>query len=164
MKVAVISDIHDNLANLAKCLDWCRQQSISRLICCGDVTNVETIDFLSKNFKGKIELVRGNADNFGDKELLNYKNIHYYGRAGGQLEIDKKNVGLCHEPALADDLLKAGQYDIIFYGHTHKPWREERTGVIMINPGTLGGGFTKATFAVWDSQRNGLELKILETL
>ena len=57
---AVISDIHDNLVTLKQCLDWCNEQKYADLICCGDVTNSETLNFLARNFDGTIHLVKGN--------------------------------------------------------------------------------------------------------
>jgi len=35
---------------------------------------------------------------------------------------------------------------------------------VLANPGTLAGMFSKATFAVYDTSTNNLELKILERL
>jgi predicted phosphodiesterase len=54
--------------------------------------------------------------------------------------------------------------DIIFYGHTHKPWIEIKNGIQIVNPGTLGGVFTPATFAVWDTDKREPELKLLASL
>ena len=68
-------------------------------------------------------------------------------------------------PALTrriDKVKKLGHCDIIFYGHTHKPWIEDRGGTSIVNPGTLGGVFQKATFTFWGNDK--LELKILELL
>ena len=65
MKIAIISDIHDNLVNLKKCLDWCGQNGAEAVICCGDVTNGETLAFLRDNFRGPIHLVRGNMEIYG---------------------------------------------------------------------------------------------------
>ena len=39
MLIAIISDIHDNLVNLTKCLNWCNANKIKTIICCGDITN-----------------------------------------------------------------------------------------------------------------------------
>ncbi|MBI4812599.1 YfcE family phosphodiesterase [Candidatus Falkowbacteria bacterium] len=179
MKVAIISDIHDNLVNLEKCLNWCRANGISRLICCGDITNSETLDFLSKNFLGQIYLVRGNleiypvellrTDKVGfngvnqKEEIKQYKNINYQGRTG-IINIDRKVIGICHEPFLIEEIKKMSECDIIFYGHTHKPWISREDGVKLVNPGTLGAVFQKATFAVWDTEKDEPELKILELL
>jgi len=160
MKIAIISDIHDNLANLEKCLDICRAERIETLLCCGDVTNRETLKFLSDNFKKKICLVRGNADIFTDEEASNYKNIEYLGLAG-RVVLGNKNIGLCHEPFLEKYVLKNGACDMIFYGHTHKPWIDKRFSFSFVNPGTLGGVFQAATFALWDSYHEEPELRML---
>src|SRR3989338_7385099 len=130
MKFLIISDIHDNLVNLEKCLNWGRNQGIENAVCAGDVVNSDTLAYLAKNIK-------------------------YLGRFG-VFEIDGKTVGLYHEPwfikkVAAHCHAPLKKCNIIFYGHTHRPWLEEKNGVMMANPGTLGGGFFKATFAVWDS-------------
>lgn len=163
MKIAIISDIHDNLINLEKCLRWCRENNIEELICCGDVTNCETLEFLSRNFAGKIHLVKGNMEIYNEKEVERYDNIKYYGRIG-YFNINDKNIGFCHEPFLIRKVLEQGECDIIFYGHTHAPWIEKQDGITTVNPGTLGAVFQKATFAAWDSESGELELKILELI
>jgi len=55
-----------------------------------------------------------------------------------------------------------GDYDLIFYGHTHRPWTEKYNGLELINPGNLAGQINKASFAIYDTKSNKLELKILE--
>ena len=163
MKLVIIADIHDNLVNLKKALDWCGKEEIKEIICCGDVTNAETLAFLAKNFSGPIHLVRGNMEIFASDEPKKFANIKYYGRIG-RTRVDGHWIGICHEPYLIDKVKELGECEIIFYGHTHKPWIKKKDGIIIANPGTLGGVFAKATFAVYDTTDNNLELKILETL
>lgn len=163
MKLAVISDIHDNLVNLEKALNWAKANDIGEIICAGDVTNSETLQFMADNFSGTIHLVRGNMEIYEEAEAKKLYNINYLGRFGAT-EITGKIVGVCHEPLFIDDVLAKGKPEIIFFGHTHKPWMEKKDGVTTANPGTLGGVFQKATFAVWDSETGFLELKLLETL
>jgi len=163
MQIAIISDIHDNLENLKIALRWINDNKISNLICCGDVTNNETIKFLSDNFTENIYLVKGNGILFNEDKISDFKNIKYFGKIG-RFEIDKKYIGLCHEPFLRDEVLNLGKCDLIFYGHTHEPWEEKYRGVRTINPGTLGGVFLKATFAVWNTENNEINLKILNKL
>ena len=163
MNIVIISDIHDNLVNLKKCLDWCGQNKVEKIICCGDVTNIETIEFLSKSFLGEIFLIRGNADNYQDQEIETFKNIKHFGRIS-RVELAGKFIGFCHEPFLIDKVKKLGECDIVFYGHTHKPWIEYQDKTAVINPGTLGGMFQKATFAFWDTEKIEPELKILEMI
>jgi putative phosphoesterase len=162
MKFLVISDIHDNLVNLEKCLIWGRGEGITDAICCGDVVNSETLKYLADNFKA-IYLVRGNLEIYEEPEVKKYKNINYLSRLG-VFEIDGKTIGLCHEPWYIDSVLKIKPCNLIFYGHTHEPWINEKDGLVTANPGTLGGVFNKASFAVWDSESGKLELKILELL
>jgi len=183
MKLVIISDLHDNLVNLKKCLDWCATAGTAAMLFAGDLTNEKTLDYLAKNFSGKIYLVRGNVDNYDENLLKNYSQIINLTRSGGAIEIGGRNIGLCHEPYLISDLLEQ-KTEIIFYGHTHKPWSsyapynaaslkkqkasedkiEERDEVKLVNSGTLGGMFQKATFAVYDTASNELGLKILDEL
>lgn len=164
MKIGIISDIHDNLANLDKFLEFARINNLAEIICLGDVTDEETIRHLALNFKGRINLIRGNMDIYEAEILKELNNVNYLGRYGSFLA-EGSRVGLIHEPDFYNELLK-GQKDFnyIFYGHTHKPWVEKKAGAIMANPGTLGGVFQKACFAVWDTESGNLELKILELL
>ena len=163
MLIAIISDIHDNLINLEKCLNWCQANEVKEIFCCGDVANGETLGVLAKNFSGPIRLVAGNMEIYGKDEVKKYKNIVYYGRTG-RFKADGRKVGLCHEPFLLEKVKADGPCDIIFYGHTHKPWIADKDGVKTVNPGTLGGVFQKATFAAWETETGRLELKILEQL
>lgn len=162
MRIAIISDIHDNHVNLENFFNWCKRENINKLICCGDIANGETLDLLAKNFK-TIYLVRGNLEIYDEAEVKQYENIKYFGRSGC-FKINDRSVGLCHEKSFINDLLKKCQCAIIFYGHNHKPWIEKKDGVDLVNPGTLGGVFTRATFAVWQSENGELKLVILDIL
>jgi putative phosphoesterase len=119
--------------------------------------------YLQENFLGSIYFVLGNADSFEKQDILMGDNFNYYGKVG-LVEIAGINIGLCHEPYLVDKVLELGECDFVFYGHTHKPWIEERDGVNVVNPGTLGGMFQKSTFAVLDTKTNNLELKLTNSL
>ena len=164
MIFTIIADVHDNLANLEKCLDWSRANGVEALICCGDLANSDTLDFLATHFKQKIYLIMGNCDNYDELQVLNYPNVSYQDRKGGKIWVDDKLVGFCHEPYHIKHLFHIDKFDLIFYGHTHKPWETKENGVRLINPGTLGGVFQKSTFAVWNSKEDQLELKIVEDL
>jgi len=68
MKIAIISDIHNNLTNLKKVLNYCAEKEIKTIICCGDLASLETLDFLNDNFKGKTYFTFGNMD---DDQMTN---------------------------------------------------------------------------------------------
>ncbi len=165
MLVAIISDIHDNLLNLAKCLDWCKDHKIGRMICCGDVCDADTLKFLAKNFKGKISLVEGNGETFVESDLETLKNIKYYGLAGVE-KIGGLNLGFCHQNKDISKVaeLSSQTLDFIFIGHSHKPWLEKREQTFIANPGNVSGTFFQATFAILDTDNKKLDLKILAHL
>ena len=59
MRIAILSDIHDNLWNLAAAIS--SVQAADALICCGDPCSPFVIDELAK-FPGEIHIVFGNND------------------------------------------------------------------------------------------------------
>jgi len=193
MNFAILADSHDNVPNLKKALDWINKQGISLIIHCGDLCAPSMLTrVLIPNFKGEIHLVHGNV---GDPELLEevakkIENVQVHGKIG-ELNLDGKTIAFTHFPAKAKELAKTGKYDLVFYGHTHKPWMEKlkivslreipRRGkncklspfgrspvggkiVQLVNPGTLAGMFYKATFATFDTETGELRLKILEKI
>jgi hypothetical protein len=164
MLIAIISDIHDNLINLANALTWCRNQNITKIIFCGDTTTLETIKNLAQ-FPGEIFMVRGNIELYEKSELAEFKNLKYYG-ATGSLNLNNLHIGLCHEPYKIERLIKSTEtkLDYIFYGHTHKPWLEQRGVTAIINPGNIAGVWYQATFATLNTVTRKIELKILGRL
>jgi putative phosphoesterase len=167
MKIAIISDTHDNLANLKKAISWLEKEKIKLLLHCGDIASIETIKVILENFFGKIYIVLGNMDKnyFSEKELNSFKN-HLQLEIKNELneiEINNRKIAFTHFPEIAKELAEKQRYDIVFYGHTHKPWEEKIGKTKLVNPGNLAGIIFKATFAIYDSETDKLELKILET-
>ena len=168
MKIAIISDTHDNLATTGKALQWLKKKKIKLLIHCGDVCSPSMLKEISRLFKGKIHLVFGNVD--GDPySMLKAKepNIVFHGDAG-ELNVNDKKLAFCHKFLPAQGLAASGKYDLVFYGHTHQPGEEKvvtsNRDCRLVNPGTLAGMFNKATFAVYNTKTDLLELKLVERL
>lgn len=165
MMIAIISDIHDNLLNLKKCLNWCHEHQIKKIICCGDVCNADTLKFLSKNFPQEIFLVAGNGETFTESDLAGLKNIQYCHEIGIK-EIDGLQLGFCHRQQEVKKVIAHSPetLDFIFLGHSHKPWLEKQGKTFLANPGNISGTFYQATFATLDTQKRKLDLKILAHL
>lgn len=160
MKIAIFSDSHDNLATLDHALGWANREKIETIIHCGDLTNAETQEEISKLFSGPIHLVLGNAD---DPKLTSEKNVKVWGETG-EITLGGKKIAFTHFPEKVLELAKKGTFDLVFYGHTHKPWEEKIGHCRLVNPGNLAGIIYKATFAVYDTSTDKLELKILERI
>lgn len=162
MKLAIISDIHDNILNLKKCLKICKDEEVKKIICCGDVGNFETLEYLSLNFPGEIFLISGNAETYNEKDINILNNINFQGLLG-YCRLKNLYIGFCHRPIDIKELIKNSKHklDYIFYGHTHKPWLDKKNNTTHINPGNLGGIYYQATFALFDLQSNNLQLKLI---
>lgn len=166
MTIAIISDLHDNLANWQKFLVWAKAKEINTLLCLGDVTSLDTLNEMSQSFKGKIFLVSGNADTYQADQLKTNKNIEYLDQLG-KIILENLTIGLIHQPELKTDLLKKypdTKFNFIFYGHTHKPWLNKEGATIIANPGTLGSMFPAGTFAILNTQSSKLELLSLNDI
>jgi hypothetical protein len=165
MRIAIVSDGHENIENLKQAIDWLNKNEIKTLIHCGDVSRIEMLEELNSRFEGKIHLVWGNADEgfFNGINYDDFDKVVFYDKVG-ELEVENKKIAWTHFSKVAKELARNSRYDLVFYGDTHKPW-EERIGLTkLINPGNLGGVGYGATFAVYDFDRDLAELKILEKM
>ncbi len=153
MKFAIVSDTHDNITNFNKAINFLNDQKIETILHCGDICNQESINEAAKNFKGQIHFVRGNGDfNLDDvPEKM-------------ELELGGKRIFFNHYPEIAKKAAESGKYDLVFYGHTHRPWEEKIANCRLVNPGELAGQRYKPCFAIYDTETDKLELKILELL
>ncbi|MBL7155980.1 MAG: metallophosphoesterase [Candidatus Pacebacteria bacterium] len=167
MRIAIISDTHDNLPNFKKAIDLIKKEQIKTVIHCGDMGRPDTLRQILKGFSNKFFLVFGNVetDYFYEEEVIckEFPNLKIFPEIG-EIEINNKKIAFCHVPKLAKVLAQTGKYNIVFYGHTHKPWEEKIGECRLVNPGNLSGIHYQSTFAVFDTKTNKLELKILQRL
>src|SRR3972149_2318616 len=98
MKIAIISDSHDNVKNLEDLIKWLNHQKIQTLIHAGDLSAPSIlINTIGPNYHGEVHLIFGNI---GDKILIKtvtdkIKNIKYYGQRA-EIEIKGKKILIIH--------------------------------------------------------------------
>jgi len=166
MKIAIVSDTHDNIVNFKKIINWLKKEGISFILHCGDIASPDTLKKALEGFSGKFLGVLGNADNVYQFDLKDYQNppgIKVFEKTG-KLELNDIKIAFTHYPWEAKKLAKSGKYDLVFYGHTHKPWQRKIGSCLLVNPGNGAGIMFKPTFAVYDTEENKLELKMLDKL
>jgi putative phosphoesterase len=142
MKIGILSDTHNHVANLRRALDLFRVEGITTLIHCGDMTSPETAAHLA-GFQ--VIYTVGNSD--GSAEALHnvLADLHpeniftetWTGTLGGV----RLAATHGHLPGKVESLVRSGRYAFVFHGHTHRR-REETAGwrrTRVINPGALGG-------------------------
>ncbi|MCS7199907.1 MAG: metallophosphoesterase [Caldimicrobium sp.] len=151
MKVAIVSDSHDRIDHLEWAIEIAHKEGAERLFHCGDLISPFMVLSLAK-FKGEVDLIFGN--NRGDILLLcrllkDYPKITLHGE-DAFLEIEGFKIALVHYPKIAEKLAKAGEFDYIFCGHTHKfkIWEVGKT--LIINPGELMGKEGPPSFVILD--------------
>jgi len=151
MRLAVMSDLHDNLTAWEAISAELKREGIKVLINCGDTVQAETLATMTETFPGQIHTIFGNN---GDpekekRETQDITNLIHHGESGRVL-LEGIRVGFVHRPEPAELMVRSGDYDLVCHGHTHlKRW--EKVGLCYIlNPGTSGGVFQYPSFAIVD--------------
>lgn len=165
MKIAIVSDIHDNIWNLERALELIGEQSCERLFFLGDFCAPFTLAQLADGFSGPIDVVFGNND--GDTFLISkvasgYKHVTLHGHMA-QLDLDGHFVALNHYPDLSRRLAESGAYHAVFSGHDHKKYVEKLGNTLWANPGEVMGRFGEPSFGVYDTERGSFEHVPLHT-
>ncbi len=150
MLIAIMSDTHDNLFRLEKALKEIRNRDIKLLFHCGDIGTEKTIEVL-KAENIQIYAVCGNNDYYLDlKKKCENTNIGLFEDIG-EIEIDKNKIAITHLPKVAEYLANIKNYDIIFFGHTHKKDYKILNKTKLINPGDVMGRNNKPSFLIYDT-------------
>ena len=136
MRIAVISDIHDHLWNLAVAIEFLSAADV--LICCGDLCSPFVMDQLAR-FPGQVHIVFGNND--ADLFRITRKSSERVRVHGEFFEtvLDGKKVAVNHFDYLARPIAQSGLYDIVCYGHNHNFSVARVGGTLAINPGAIMG-------------------------
>ncbi len=166
MKIAVISDTHDNIANVDNVLAFLKREKITTLIHCGDTSTFETIEYIRNNFDGDIYATLGNDEKNPDERVAQTGNFKEFTQffSIGDLRIGDSCVAFIHYPDAAKNLARSGKYDAVFYGHTHKPWMEKIGNCMLLNPGNVAGVYYPASFAIIDTDTLHAQLVRIDAL
>lgn len=166
MKIAIISDIHDNSHNLVQAFIKFKEKDIEQIIFLGDFMHAGIAKFLSKS-KIPVLAIWGNND--GEKvaitknALASGSNLTMSNRIYDFVEFDNKKMFLTHYHDLAKPMALSGQFDVVFYGHNHVKYIEQINDCLMVNPGEISAHKTgKASFAIYDTKSNTAEIIDIE--
>jgi uncharacterized protein len=136
MRIAILSDIHDNLWNLAAAIDYVSHAGV--LICGGDLCSPFVMDQLAR-FAGPVHIVFGNND--ADLFRITRKSSERV-RVHGELfegDLGGRRVAVNHYDSIARSMAASGLYDFVCYGHNHN-FSVARVGrTLAINPGPIMG-------------------------
>lgn len=161
-KLAVISDVHDNLANLAKTLNYIKNNKIDFLICTGDLQSLEAWAELNK-LSIPVFAAKGNADD--ELDLNQCTNIQVW-QSFGEIELLGKKILFSHYPEVIKKILtqKPNYYQLALHGHSHQPWEEFFQGTKILNPGNVANVRYAPTFAIIDLDNLKAQLILLNEI
>lgn len=134
MLIGIISDTHDDMPSIKKAVDLLNAEGVSSVIHAGDITSPFAFDVL-KELRSGFAGIFGNND--GDKLLLKEKsdgNIHNQPYVS---VLNDRKIVVVHEPDLVDALSDSGHFDIVIYGHTHRPDIRYAKNTLIANPGKV---------------------------
>jgi putative phosphoesterase len=158
MLIGIIADTHDNLIYTRKAIELFNKRKVEHVIHAGDYTSPFTLK-LFKELNCKYDGVFGNND--GDKLLLLEKsegNIHNQPYI---FTLNNKKIIVMHEHHVINALADSGHFDLVIYGHTHKPDVRKVKYTLIVNPGEAGTWlYGTSTVALTDL--NKMEAEIIE--
>ncbi len=152
MKIAVLSDIHDNIWNLEKVLKRVKKQNCQAIIFCGDFCAPFSAVMLAESEFPVYAILGNSYDAFNTLGATDkFKNFNLFSEIG-EIELNKKKIAICHYPKLARGLAFTGEYDAVFYGHNHEASSELVNKVLLANPGEVMARYGKCTFGIYDTK------------
>ena len=154
MRVLIVSDTHRHGENFYRALEEAGR--VSLVIHCGDLEGqeYEFEDAVREAYNCPLVMAAGNNDFFSglkndvEVQIGPYKALVTHGH---NYYISINNEFLKREA-------KARGYDMVFYGHTHRPVVDEKSGILAVNPGSLSyprQEGRKPSYAVMDIDETG---------
>jgi len=128
MKLLVMSDIHDNLANMFKVIDFANRIRPDLIVFCGDLVSPFTAVRMSNALSRAIRLIGvwGNTEGDKDTILQSISENMLFGtdiiirQLGGWKSLIFHGLeSVSDTEKIIKSLAKSGDYDIILFGHIH---------------------------------------------
>ena len=160
MKIALISDIHDNAGNLVQALALAETAGCTHLICLGDMVHSATFRTLRTSWAFGIDLVFGNNERertLFRKMAESFSNTTLHGDTG-EVVLGGRHIYFTHMPERAQNALAAGGFDAVFFGHTHQVFNQVFGSTLAANPGEITGRGGTPTFGIYDTEDNSVTI------
>ena len=150
--IGVISDTHvsHKISEIPqKVIDDFKRRSVDYVFHLGDFTSYQAYEELLTTFRPEhLIAIHGNMDidkrltkelpGKIEMEILGHKILMVHGMGGPDRIIDRliKKLNLL-----------SSKYDIVIFGHTHRPLNETRNDILFFNPGTTTKNYKDPNFS-----------------
>ncbi|HEY69450.1 MAG TPA: metallophosphoesterase [Anaerolineae bacterium] len=148
MKLAVLSDTHDNFRALDQAMPHLRE--VDAVLHCGDLVTPSFVQRLAERVSSPLHIVWGNCDRerVSIQQIAEgWKHITFHG-VTAHLELEGIAIAATHYPHVAEELALSGRYGLVCYGHTHVAHEEWVGDCLLLNPGEIQGVHGRCTMAV----------------
>ena len=137
MKIALISDTHDNTPAIVWIIEYLNTHNISIALHAGDLINPGILHRFHEHYSGHLHFILGNND--GERVGLTnrangYENMTCYGDTM-LLDLEGKSIFMHHFSDMSERVAEAQKYDLCIGGHDHLYRIKEFGKTLFINPG-----------------------------
>lgn len=159
MKAGILSDTHDCRESAERALGMFLAEGVGVILHLGDVC----AGFTLAAFRGcGVPLVGVFGNNDGDRRGIEIASGGAFFSGPHKADLDGRRVVMSHTfDDLQPNISERGLFDLVLFGHTHRPLTMKVGRVLVVNPGESCGYLTgRPTCAVVDLE--SLEARILD--
>jgi len=136
MQIGIISDTHDHHLNVLRAIEIFNERGVDVVLHAGDIA----APFTAKAFAGlrRAQFIAVFGNNEGEKLFLKSTvegfggQIHEYRYKG---ELAGRKVYMTHTDHNVEEVAASQMYDLLIYGHTHRPDLRRVGKTLVVNPG-----------------------------
>ncbi len=163
MKIAIMSDTHDNIWNLDDALDIIRDEKAEIIIHCGDFVAPFMLKALDK---AGIPVYGVLGNNDGSQYLLTKTALTITEHFTlfdliGHVDADGYKICFTHQEEVAEGLAATGKYDLVCFGHSHQYKLETIGKTLFLNPGEVMGKNGEPGFCIVDTKSRKVTRQLL---
>lgn len=162
MKIALLSDSHDNWSDLETAVRLADAAGCEVLFFAGDLVRPEGVDILA-GFSGPVHMIIGNNE-FEIDEIWaraeNTDNIIYHGEV---CDIDRQGLRIFmhHYPQEVISKAQSGIYDLCIYGHTHQFGDSQVKQARVLNPGAISHRGSAPSWGIYDTENESFTQELV---
>jgi len=163
MKIAILSDVHDCKENLRRALKQAATLGCEQLFFIGDIVELDSLFYLREKWQGQLEIVFGNNEysRLAHREAaFIWPQTRHHGDHADFI-CSARRIYMSHYREDAQKAAEKGNYDAVFFGHSHRAHQERIGSTILVNPGEIQGRQSPPQFAVYDSIDNSVKQYIV---
>lgn len=154
MRIAIMSDSHDNIWHLKTALTLILESGAEAIIHCGDFVApfmLKRLDKVGIPVYGVLGNNDGSVLSMARDAYRDLNHIHL-DDVVGRITLGDCRIAYTHDPVVGKAFASTGDFDLVCCGHSHT-WHETKVGdCTLLNPGEIMGSNGDPSFALFDTQ------------